>query len=119
VQAVIAAIPDEKARPYLADSALATQISHAPRVGLPVLEYSNPLPKLFGISVPSNVPGDFCAKVVATEIGVTTAPKSYESNKHTTFRKNISTFVCYLFPPFLRSLIITHQFVRQAQNQHG
>lgn len=73
MQAVIAAIPEEKASPCFAPSAAAKATSQAPRVGFPVREYSNPLPKLLPSSLPDNVPALACAKVVAKTKGGTTA----------------------------------------------
>ena len=52
--------------------------SKAPLVGLPVREYSYPFPKELGSFMAVGTPGAYCWKVVAREIGGTTAPVGFE-----------------------------------------
>jgi hypothetical protein len=68
-QRTVAASPEAKATACLPCSTAAMARSKAPRVGLPVREYSNPFPKELALSRPCFTPGLACC--VATEwVGV-------------------------------------------------
>ena len=77
--AEVAALPEEKATQCLAFSAAATARSKAPRVGLPVREYSKPRPKELGSVRAAGAPGEAWTNVVARLMGTTTAPVGLDS----------------------------------------